>query len=304
MILLYHLVFPDSTPKNTWNAGKVLRLSDFKKHLRWLKKRFKIVSLDDYITALGAPDPASHGSIAITFDDGYRGTFDLVRPVLLADNIPATFFVTTAHLHNHDLLWFVYFNALCFERVYRSIIIEDHAYPLESEKGCYLAWRKLIDLARSSGDAIAYSQTYAKRYPLPQNIIQKYLGLTEAQIASFAESPILELGGHTHSHPYLDQISRDDQDKEINLNKRILEEICGHRLRYFAYTGGVYNAASLEAVKAAGFEAACAVQPNNLGDDERFELPRTDIYAPALLSLKMKALGWVDWLKTRGFGVG
>lgn len=29
MILLYHLVFPDSTPKDAWNAGLVLRLADF-----------------------------------------------------------------------------------------------------------------------------------------------------------------------------------------------------------------------------------------------------------------------------------
>jgi len=47
-------------------------------------------------------------------------------------------------------------------------------------------------------------------------------------------------------------------------NKGILEGISGKSLRYFAYTGGVYNAQSINAVKTAHFEAALTVIPKIL----------------------------------------
>ena len=74
-------------------------------------------------------------------------------------------------------------------------------------------------------------------------------------------------------------------------NKGILEGISGKSLRFFAYTGGVYNAQSIEAVKKARFEAALAVIPRNLGGDPIYELPRTDIYSPSIVKLKLKVFG-------------
>lgn len=304
MILLYHLVFPDSTPKDTWNAGKVLRLADFKRQLNWLKRRYKMLSLEEYLDNFLADAEDRQRSIALTFDDGYRRTFDLVSPFLIDNGIPATFFVSTAHLEGEGLLWFVYFNALCFEGAYESLRIEDENYLLDSEKACTLAWRRLIALARESGDAIGFSHRYEQRYPLTDHVIQRYLGLTEEQLSGFKDAPDLDLGGHTHRHPYLDQISAQDQLAEMQKNKAILEDLSGQPVRYFAYTGGVYDQTSIEMAKQVGFEAAFAVQPKYLGDDPRFEMPRTDIYAPSLLKLWGKVSGIAPMakkLRIRGF---
>jgi len=295
MILLYHLVFPDTTPKDAWNAGKVLRLSDFKKHLRWLTQRFKIVSLADYLK-----DNHPTGEFVLTFDDGYRSTFDLVSPFLLENQLPATFFVTTSHLQDGALLWFVYFNALCFEGDYQKLLINGDTYLLDSEKGCYRAWRRLIDLSRDSGDAIAYSRRIAQKYPLSQPVIGKYRGLTKEQISSCGKSQILELGGHTNSHPFLDQISNQDQLAEMIKNKQLLEEISGRMVRYFAYTGGVYNDDSIAAVKKAGFEAAFAVQPKHLGNEGQYEMPRMGIFSPSLFKFKLKVFGLASVAKWLG----
>jgi peptidoglycan/xylan/chitin deacetylase (PgdA/CDA1 family) len=127
-----------------------------------------------------------------------------------------------------------------------------------------------------------------------KNTIRKHQGLTEAQISAIGESQVLTLGGHTHSHPYLDQISHDQQLKEMLENKRILERLSNKVVRYFAYTGGVYNTDSLAAVKKAGFEAAFAVNPKQLGTEVRFEIPRTDIYSTSMMKLKIKVYGLVD----------
>ena len=99
MILLYHLVFPDATPSDTWNAGKVLRLSGFKKQVSWLKKYYHIISVNEYLSN----QTESRNKIALTFDDGYHQTIDLVVPFLQDQGIPATFFLNTSNLDDDKL---------------------------------------------------------------------------------------------------------------------------------------------------------------------------------------------------------
>lgn len=286
MILLYHLIFPDDTPKDASNAGKIIRLSVFKKHINWLMSHYEIVSLADYLLA-----PEAKRRIVVTFDDGYRETFDLISPFLIENGVPATFFVTTSHLADGQLLWFVYFNALCFENAYQEIIIDGERYSLITEKQRYEAWRTLIRMARESGDAIRFSANFTLKYPLPDTVTRKYLGLTEDQIKQFGDVTPLNLGGHTHRHPYLDQISFQLQKDEMRKNKTILESLSGKPVKYFAYPGGVYNEDAVSAVRQVGFEAACAVQPRHLGEEDRFEMPRVDIYSASLMKLKLKVLG-------------
>ena len=288
MILLYHLIFPDDTPADAWNAGKIIRLTEFKKQISFISKLYKICTVEEHIQLT---HKMQNRSIAITFDDGYRRTFDLVGPYLTTERIPATFFTTTSHLENGQLLWFVYFNALCFEKAYPEIRIDGSIFPLSDEKSCFEAWRILTNLARASGSAIEFARKYANEYPLPESINQKYLGLTEEQISQIGKSNHLSLGGHTVSHPYLDQLSYSQQLVEIQNNKITLEEISRKGIRMFAYTGGIYNRDTMEVVQKAGFKSAFTINPLNLGTNRFFELPRTDIYYSSILLLALKILG-------------
>ena len=293
MILLYHLIFPDNTPAHSWNAGNIIRLSAFRRQMRWLKKRFSFINLQDYI-ALYQKDPGlTRDKLALTFDDGYKNTYALVAPVLVEESIPATFFVNTCNL-DYGLLWFVYFNALCFEGAYPGVEINDNFFPLDTKRNCMRAWRTLIQSARSSPDARVFEEEFAGKYPLPAPIQEKYAGLRVDQIADISASSLFSLGGHTHSHPYLDQLGQAEQLKEMKLNKQILEELSDKPVRHFAYPGGVYNLESIAAVRQAGFSAAFAVSPKSLSSDPLFEVPRTDIYSPALWKLQLKVLGLVD----------
>lgn len=292
MILLYHLVFPDSTPKDAWNAGLILRLSDFKRQCLWIKKRYQFVSLSEYLDGLGQDQNYARAHFSLTFDDGYSRVFDLISPFLLEQQIPVTFFSTTSHLEDGELLWFVYFNALCSEKVYQKIEFENASYPLTSYKSSIIAWQKLVDSARISAHPIEFAREFAKKYPLPADVIKKYQGITETQMALIGKSVLFELGGHTHSHPYLDQISKSEQFQQMRTNRQILEQTSNKKVRFFAYTGGIYNMASVEAAKNTGFEAAFAIKPRNLSSDWLYEIPRVDIYSASLVKFKIKALGF------------
>lgn len=291
MILLYHLVFPDDTPTDAWNAGGILRLSAFERQLSWLNRRFPIISLDDYIENLSKDQSNKNKYSAITFDDGYRNVIDLVSPFLIKQRFPATFFVTTSHLEDECLLWFVYINALCSDGPYSLLEVAGDTLPLDHPKNRKKTYQTLINMARQSGDPKGFVLELSRCYPLPDGVKNMYEGPTRDQFLAFRNSNLLTLGGHTHSHPYLDQISMADQAFEIRQNKAILEELTQKSVGYFAYTEGIYTGITINVVKQAGFEAALAVRPKDLGDNNLFELPRTDIYSPSMIKFGLKVRG-------------
>jgi peptidoglycan/xylan/chitin deacetylase (PgdA/CDA1 family) len=88
----------------------------------------------------------------------------------------------------------------------------------------------------------------------------------------------VELAGHSHSHPQLDQIGEATLREELSRNKALLEDQIGKPVTTMAYPYGYFNARVRRAVAAAGYEAACAVD-NALaaGQHDRFAVPRLTV---------------------------
>jgi peptidoglycan/xylan/chitin deacetylase (PgdA/CDA1 family) len=66
-------------------------------------------------------------------------------------------------------------------------------------------------------------------------------------------------GSHSISHPYLDKLSDENLKKEVEDSKKLLEEKLEKKVDYIAYPAGMYNNKVIEAVKAAGYQAALGV---------------------------------------------
>jgi peptidoglycan/xylan/chitin deacetylase (PgdA/CDA1 family) len=104
---------------------------------------------------------------------------------------------------------------------------------------------------------------------------------TLAELAQ--NSNLIEIGGHTHTHPRLALLSPDEQYQEIEQNRQLLTDICGSAPRVFAYPFGQaqdFNDASVEQVKRAGYEAAVCTTAGILSwRSDRFRIRRVDAHA-------------------------
>jgi len=69
----------------------------------------------------------------------------------------------------------------------------------------------------------------------------------------------IEIGGHSHSHPQLDQLSTRELRAELQRNKAILEDKTGIPITTMAYPYGYSSARVRREVRDAGYSAACAV---------------------------------------------
>jgi peptidoglycan/xylan/chitin deacetylase (PgdA/CDA1 family) len=90
----------------------------------------------------------------------------------------------------------------------------------------------------------------------------------------------VEVGSHTVSHPSMVDLSLEEAAREARESKDALEQILGREVRYFAYPYGRYNLAVKDAVRAAGYRAACSTRSgfNSPATTDLFELRRLDIF--------------------------
>lgn len=305
MIFLYHSIVPNDSPNERLCAGQALTQSVFESQVLWLASRYRLVSLAEYMSASRQAESNMKRLAAITLDDGFRLTFDCIFPLLLKNNIPVTIFVTTGHLEHGDLLWFSYLKALCFEKTYDLLKIAQYIFPLQHLSQRIRAWNHLHTLAKASGNPAKFCKELAQDYPLDSDIIPLYAGMTHHQLETAGAGNLVEVGAHTLTHPYLGQLIKEKQEQEIVESGRILSKLTGKPIRYFAYPSGEYDLDTLDLVKNAGYDAAFAVLPKNLGvDHDRFQIGRVGIYSPSLLKLQLKALGVANLARSFGLRVG
>lgn len=291
MILIYHSVFPDTCAPERWGMSPVITTNAFKRQILWLADNYHIVSLQKYLAESPKNGSIKPKLIAITFDDGFKATFQFVTPFLVENNIPVTFFVSTGHLEDGELLWFSYLKAICFEKLYQAVYVDRKLFRLQTLKQCRRSWLALVSLAKASGDPGFFSSMLAKTYPISSDVIDLYKGMTHNQLSDASKSDLLDIGAHTISHPFLHHLSREKQEQEVLGSKRILAGVTGKPIHYFAYPGGEYNLEAVETVKAVGYKAAFVVIPKHLGIDRQFEIGRIGIYSPSMFKLKLKMIG-------------
>lgn len=131
-----------------------------------------------------------------------------------------------------------------------------------------------------------WEEQYAVAFPIlkKNNLIGTFFVYTRpinhAQYMTWAQLQEMSAAGmdiqpHTLTHPHLRALPPDEALKEIADSKSILETRLGKPMIAFAYPFGEYNAAIIEMLKRAGFEAAVTLDPGyRQRADELFTLHR------------------------------
>lgn len=257
-ILIYHGIC--QTDHTRFNPI-FLKLKTFEQHLKYYKKHFNVVSLDDYYQQKFNPNKFN---ICITFDDGFANNYTYVLPLLEQYQIPATFFITAIRHAGYDILWNDFLGIVSkygpSEIVYKN---ERFTKGRFNQYHSQTNGARLVDTLRAA-DFNAKAEMMKTLYPLVpfkknNQDADYWLQMTEEQIKRLAASPYAIIGAHGYYHNDLSMIGLQDSIKEIHESKNYLENLIQDEVNSLAFPYGSYTHPLIDAAKHAGYHQLLAM---------------------------------------------
>jgi len=306
--LIYHRIAqPQADP---WNMS--VSPERFATHMEILR-RFAVPctfgELADRLTAR-MPEPC----ISVTFDDGYVDNIQAL-PILEAHDVLATIFVISGAVGNPHAFWWELLTQIFLETptLPRQLMLmvggkqrhydlghdavyspadlarsaewrADDSLPQDARQRTYLdVWAHLVglpseDILVAAGELRAWAGI-----PETESTDSQPRPVTHAELQRLADSPLIEIGGHTRTHADLSTLSRAQAATEIGDGRRDLIEMTGRDVRSFAYPYGRFGPDTIADIRDAGFACAGNSRPGRATPrNDPLALPRlhaTDLSA-------------------------
>lgn len=276
VILLYHRV------ADLADDPEMIAVSpeNFHRQMVFLKQNFPLLNL------AGDWSNLQRRSIIITFDDGYADNVLHALPILEEVGVPATFFVSTAHIGTNRVFWWHRLEAMLlrkgefpssfelrdahFGRVWETTSYEQRKTFYASL--CMLMRRIDPDRQKSWLDQL---EQWGGQTTVPTDLHRL---MSNDEIRKLAESPWATVGAHTVSHSALSALTDTQQREEIFSSKATLAQITGQEINTFSYPFGrkcEYNRTTTALCQEAGFRRAAANFPGQVHRwTDPLQLPR------------------------------
>lgn len=261
-ILTFHGLRQDGEPAGVLDDGLHLPVSVFRQISAHLGQHYQVISLTEMVRLSASGQALPARSVALTFDDGYASNYHLAFPVLKEFGLLATVFLTTGFLDQTESLWF------------QEMDLAMQAKGDDADLSTTLASLK----KRPTEDMRSAVAAYCAEAAMPKVRPAVTLPMTWEMAREMQASGLVELGGHTHSHPILTRCSAEQQRFEIvHCAERLRAEL-GRDPKLFAYTNGGPEDFSPELgalLAEAGFEAAFTMMSGRVKAGlQAYELPR------------------------------
>lgn len=207
----------------------------FEKHILYLKKRYSIISLYDYV--FDNYSPHLKRKLIITFDDGHKGNYDLL-PALVKHNVPITIFLVSSIVNTNKQYWFKLPNLTGeIKKRLKSVSNEERVNILQNELNFEL--NKDLDSASS----------------LDLKEINKMSVVTDFQ-------------SHTVTHPCLNKCSDQESEFEISQSKVQLESLLNKSIYALAFPNGDYTEREIQLAKKHNYK--CVLNTNGKFNHKKF----------------------------------
>ena len=269
LVLAYHNVVPDAEA-GRGDRSLHIPLSRFATHLDLIAAHCRVLPLEE---VLAGPPPAGVPTVAITFDDAYKGAVELGLPELARRRLPGTLFVAPGLLGQRSFWW--------DEQ-------GEHPGGLSEE-----VRKRALDQHMGKDTVIRAALPPA---PSAGRLPTSYGCATADQVTHMARSGRVTLGAHSWSHPNLASLDPEALSDEMSRPLAWLRATTVPMVSFVAYPYGLASPAVEVAAEEAGYAAGLLVEGGWLHrKGSPWQIPRLNV--PAGLSeagLMLRLAGVLD----------
>ncbi len=240
------------------------------RHLDYLSMRYNFITLHMLIGAIYSQNWANipPKSLVITFDDGHRGNFELLK-VFQKYNVIPTIYICSQIVNTNRHFWFKK---------------PDADFKKNLKK--YNHSKRLMLLKKNIGFTLNMEYPEEERQALNKEemILMK---------------DYVDFQSHSLFHPVMATCPNDECRKEIFESKEDIETLLNKDCRHFSYPAGNYTEREIELLKKAGYLSARTIDVgwNNLNTDP-YMLKTTGIADNASINwLSVQLTGMTDYLR-------
>jgi peptidoglycan/xylan/chitin deacetylase (PgdA/CDA1 family) len=234
VVLTYHRVGTEGVPLYCSLPCEV-----FAKQIRYVARRYRVISLRQMVDELQDPDRTGQ-AVAITFDDGYLGTYTEAFPVLKEYGLPATVYLAAGAVESGEILWYDRL-FLRFQKAGSDLTVMLDK-PRTYRFGCF---GERIDAAQEAvmylrtlpdSEREAWCDDFARRIPLSASEVRGAM-MTWEQARAMQRDGIC-FGTHTMTHPVVSRLGAAALRRELGGSKALIETRLNCAAKDFAFPFG------------------------------------------------------------------
>jgi peptidoglycan/xylan/chitin deacetylase (PgdA/CDA1 family) len=291
-IFMFHRVVEEGTVDGTDEHLTVTK-GAFEETIVFLNRHFQIV---DIMEAVERTRSNGRPVCVLTFDDGWRDSYDMAFPILKKHAVPATFFLCAGLVGTNHLFWFERVQNLVNE-VAKS---KDGFARLKSYSGSLFSSEVLKDI---HDNVTLLWQINHRLKGLHPARIDDWLNKTEAhfsitpdekrnllnweEIREMSKNNI-SFGSHGMSHSILTVLSKEEKQHELEQSKKILSERGINFVPAISFPNGNYDQETINIAEKVGYKVLLTASINQCGNGESQSLyHRINISRSTTLNLNL-----------------
>lgn len=272
LILMFHGFTDREHPEGENGQHKHLHVNKFEAFLRFMKRHYQIISLDELVSCIEEGRQPPLGAVILTFDDGFCSNYELAYPLLKRYEAPAAIYLATEFVDEGKSIW--------TDRI-------DYAFSSAGRSLDELkAAKRELKLLRQEDVEAAVNEWELRCGARMDGLRQEelpaiYRHLDWAQVREMSGSGLVAIGAHTHMHKILGRCSLETVRWELETSRSIIEKHTDSPCLHFCYPNGSVGDFSEETeslVREAGFRSSVTTVNGRVGrEGSAFLLPRLGV---------------------------
>lgn len=306
VVLMYHRVLaPEEMRHSGSHPSIMVERETFAKQMGLVKRRFKVLSIEEFTRRMEQKIPFENSSCLITFDDGWKDNYTHALPILKANEIPAVVFLPVNYIGRRRHFWheaLVQLFVLAVLTARKEPAKAERLHAVVAQTGCGEIFHLPDENPRP---AIIEVISNNRRDLLPSVIdaalseLSRELGVDDGdlegidrfmnwdEVGEMAQAGV-EFGGHGAEHRLLSHMPIEEAREDIQRSKEVIDRQVKVATPTFSYPRGYWTPQVAELVKASGFRLAFLAKGGSVScQDDLYTLRRINIGQAGTDSLPM-----------------
>ncbi len=207
--------------------------------LSYIKRHFPILLPHELVELLSKKKQLTRLHAMITFDDGYLDNYTLAFELLKQHSLTAVFFLVSTFAGTSYVPWWDEISYLVRHSPASSLpMMSRRGVPIDLNLDREAAIAKVLQAYKSEENMDSFSFMQELRAEAQVELPcaeRRFLNWDEAREMRDAG---MEIGAHTHTHPFLGRLPFTRQQTELRESKAIIDQNMGRAVTSLAYPNG------------------------------------------------------------------